>query len=102
MSGVVVSRYRCMPREYRSRRNAGQGLNHAGLLHTMPVSVWPGMMPRMFNGLYDVGWSSMQHAYGSVDEVPALLLALRSTDAQERSKALSRFYGVARGAVAQP
>ena len=43
----------------------------------------------MFSGLYDVDWSSMQHAYGSAEEVPALLLALCSTDAEERSKALS-------------
>lgn len=47
----------------------------------------------MFNGLYDVDWSSMQHAYGPAGEVPALLLALRSADAGERGKALSRFYG---------
>jgi hypothetical protein len=47
----------------------------------------------MFTGLHDVDWSSMQHAYGSADEVPALLLALRSSDVEERSKALGRFYG---------
>ncbi|MGN9838314.1 hypothetical protein ACTMTI_09370 [Nonomuraea sp. H19] len=46
----------------------------------------------MFNGLHDVDWSSMQHAYGSADEVPALLSALCSTDAEDRHKALSRFY----------
>jgi hypothetical protein len=49
-------------------------------------------MPRVFNGLHDVDWSSMHHAYGPAHEVPALLLALRSADAAERDKALSRFY----------
>jgi hypothetical protein len=47
----------------------------------------------MFSGLHDIGWSSMEHAYGSAEEVPALLLALRSSDAEERRKALGRFYG---------
>lgn len=35
----------------------------------------------------------MEHAYGSAEEVPTLLLALRSSDAEERRKALGRFYG---------
>jgi hypothetical protein len=52
-----------------------------------------GIMPRMFNGLYDVDWSSMEHAYGWADEVPGLLLALRSGDAAVRDEALGRFYG---------
>jgi hypothetical protein len=43
----------------------------------------------MWDGLDAVGWSSMRHAYGPADEVPALLLALRSPDAGERGKALS-------------
>ncbi|WP_217133252.1 HEAT repeat domain-containing protein [Streptomyces sp. AC558_RSS880] len=46
----------------------------------------------MFNGLHDIDWSSMDHAYGSAEEVPALLPAFRSPDAGERSEALSRFY----------
>ncbi|MGW4517664.1 HEAT repeat domain-containing protein [Streptomyces sp. NPDC004393] len=47
----------------------------------------------MFDGLHDIDWASMEHAYGSAEEVPALLWALRSPDAEERHKALSRFYG---------
>ncbi|TDB95578.1 HEAT repeat domain-containing protein [Actinomadura sp. 7K534] len=47
----------------------------------------------MFSGLHDIDWSSMEHAYGSADEVPALLRALRSSDAEERRKALGRFHG---------
>ncbi|WP_460060751.1 hypothetical protein [Streptomyces sp. YKOK-I1] len=35
----------------------------------------------------------MEHAYGSAEEVPALLTALRSPDPEERRKALDRFYG---------
>ncbi|MGN9783830.1 hypothetical protein ACTMTF_20520 [Nonomuraea sp. ZG12] len=46
----------------------------------------------MFRGLYDIDWSSMEHAYGSAAEVPGLLLALRSPDGEERRKALVRFY----------
>jgi hypothetical protein len=47
----------------------------------------------MFTGLSDVDWSSMHHAYGAAGEVPALLVALGSADADERDEALSRFYG---------
>jgi hypothetical protein len=47
----------------------------------------------MFDGLHDIDWASMEHAYGSAEEVPALLWALHSPDAEERRKALDRFYG---------
>ncbi|MET9894373.1 hypothetical protein ABZZ47_29965 [Streptomyces sp. NPDC006465] len=47
----------------------------------------------MFDGLHDIDWASMEHAYGSAEEVPALLWALRSPDAGERHKALDRYYG---------
>ncbi|MFL9659575.1 HEAT repeat domain-containing protein [Streptomyces sp. PB17] len=47
----------------------------------------------MFDGLHDIDWASMEHAYGSAEEVPALLWALRSPDPEERRKALDRFYG---------
>ncbi|MER6631079.1 HEAT repeat domain-containing protein [Streptomyces sp. NPDC000987] len=47
----------------------------------------------MFDGLHDIDWASMEHAYGSAEEVPALLTALRSPDAGKRRKALDRFYG---------
>ncbi|MFH9826667.1 HEAT repeat domain-containing protein [Streptomyces bobili] len=47
----------------------------------------------MFDGLHDIDWASMEHAYGSAEEVPALLWALRSPDTGERRKALDRFYG---------
>ncbi|MFE0453824.1 HEAT repeat domain-containing protein [Streptomyces sp. NPDC058914] len=47
----------------------------------------------MFDGLHDIDWASMEHAYGSAEEVPALLWALRSPDAEERREALDRFHG---------
>ncbi|WP_328674881.1 HEAT repeat domain-containing protein [Streptomyces sp. NBC_00343] len=47
----------------------------------------------MFDGLHDIDWASMEHAYGSAEEVPTLLTALRSPDAEERRTALDRFYG---------
>ncbi|MGX1808364.1 HEAT repeat domain-containing protein [Nocardia sp. NPDC055321] len=46
----------------------------------------------MFDGLLDIDWASMQHAYGSAEEVPALLTAMKSGDAHERGAALDRFY----------
>ncbi|MFG1812078.1 HEAT repeat domain-containing protein [Streptomyces sp. NPDC049040] len=46
----------------------------------------------MFDGLHDIDWASMEHAYGSAEEVPALLWALCSADAGERGKALDRFH----------
>ncbi|MEE1757821.1 HEAT repeat domain-containing protein [Streptomyces sp. SP18BB07] len=47
----------------------------------------------MFEGLDDIDWASMEHAYGSAEEIPALLWALRSPDTEERRTALDRFYG---------
>ena len=58
------------------------------------LSVPPGMVLIVFDGLHAIDWASMEHAYGSAEEVPALLWALRSPDAEERRKALDRFYGV--------
>ena len=57
------------------------------------MSAGLGIMALMFDGLFEVDWASMSHAYGSAQEVPGLLLALRSADEAEREKALSQFYG---------
>ncbi|WP_203923788.1 hypothetical protein [Rugosimonospora africana] len=46
----------------------------------------------MFSGLDDVDWSSLHHAYGTAEEVPGLLRAMASPDADARAKAVSRFY----------
>jgi hypothetical protein len=46
----------------------------------------------MFEGLHRIDWASMEHAYGTAEEVPALLWALRSPQAEEHRKALERFY----------
>ncbi|WP_308313320.1 hypothetical protein [Streptomyces sp. FB2] len=46
----------------------------------------------MFDGLHAIDWASMEHAYGSAEEVPGLLRSLRSPDAEERRTALDRFY----------
>ena len=50
------------------------------------------MVRVMFDGLHAIDWASMEHAYGSAEEVPGLLWALRSPDAEERHTALDRFY----------
>lgn len=47
----------------------------------------------MFDGLHEIDWSQMHHAYGTAEEVPGLLHALASADEEERGKALDRFYG---------
>ncbi|MFC5184542.1 HEAT repeat domain-containing protein [Actinomadura harenae] len=39
-----------------------------------------------------IDWSSLVHADGSAEDVPALLSALRSSDADERNEAISDFY----------
>ena len=57
------------------------------------LSVLPGMVLIMFDGLHEIDWASMEHAYGSAEEVPALLWALRSANPVERRTALDRFYG---------
>ncbi|MFQ6146785.1 HEAT repeat domain-containing protein [Streptomyces seoulensis] len=46
----------------------------------------------MFEGLHGIDWASMEHAYGTAEEIPALLWTLRSPQAEERRKALERFY----------
>ncbi|MFJ9909093.1 HEAT repeat domain-containing protein [Streptomyces sp. NPDC101152] len=46
----------------------------------------------MFEGLDDIDWSLLDHAYGTSEEIPALLRSLRSPHAEERGKALDRFY----------
>ncbi|MFJ2865946.1 HEAT repeat domain-containing protein [Kitasatospora sp. NPDC087314] len=46
----------------------------------------------MLTALHTVDWSSLHHAYGPADDVPAMLLALRAPDADERAKALTLYY----------
>lgn len=46
----------------------------------------------MFEGLDDIDWTSMEHAYGTAEEMPALLRALCCSHTEERRKALDRFY----------
>ncbi|MDT9701339.1 HEAT repeat domain-containing protein [Streptomyces sp. P17] len=47
----------------------------------------------MFTGIDEVDWASMRHAYGSAEDVPALLRGLASTDPAEREIALDGLYG---------
>ncbi|MEV8592286.1 HEAT repeat domain-containing protein [Streptomyces sp. NPDC052012] len=47
----------------------------------------------MFTGIDEVDWASMRHAYGSAEDVPALLEGLASADAAERETALDGMYG---------
>lgn len=46
----------------------------------------------MPDGNPDIDWSSLQHAYGPAVDVPEILAGLRSTDAQERDRALGRYW----------
>ncbi|MFE9450328.1 HEAT repeat domain-containing protein [Streptomyces sp. NPDC006739] len=47
----------------------------------------------MFTGIDEVDWASLRHAYGSAEDVPALLRGLASADAAEREVALDGMYG---------
>ncbi|CCK32188.1 hypothetical protein BN159_7809 [Streptomyces davaonensis JCM 4913] len=47
----------------------------------------------MFTGIDEVDWASMRHAYGSAEDVPALLRGLASADPAERETALDGMYG---------
>ncbi|GGN50448.1 hypothetical protein GCM10011579_005240 [Streptomyces albiflavescens] len=47
----------------------------------------------MFTGIDEVDWASMQHAYGSAEDVPELLRGLASPCPQERETALDGMYG---------
>ncbi|MER6129230.1 HEAT repeat domain-containing protein [Streptomyces sp. NPDC001795] len=47
----------------------------------------------MFTGIDEVDWASMEHAYGSAEDVPALLRGLASQCPQERESALDGMYG---------
>ncbi|WP_406013261.1 PBS lyase [Streptomyces sp. NBC_00984] len=47
----------------------------------------------MFAGIDEVDWASMEHAYGSAGDVPAMLRGLASADTAEREAALDGMYG---------
>ncbi|MEU6772539.1 HEAT repeat domain-containing protein [Streptomyces sp. NPDC046759] len=53
----------------------------------------------MFTGIDEVDWASLQHAYGSAEDVPGWLRALASADTVERSTALDGMYGALQGCV---
>ncbi len=47
----------------------------------------------MFIGIDEVDWASMEHAYGSAEDVPMLLRGLLSELPDERERALDGMYG---------
>ncbi|MFI5929577.1 hypothetical protein ACIA3K_26885 [Micromonospora sp. NPDC051543] len=47
----------------------------------------------MLDGLDDIDWARLGHAYGAADDVPGQLRALLSPDASIRDKALGELYG---------
>ncbi|MET7595779.1 HEAT repeat domain-containing protein [Streptomyces sp. NPDC005481] len=47
----------------------------------------------MFRGIDEVDWVSMDHAYGSAEDVPALLRGLASPQPEERERSLDGMYG---------
>ncbi|MGC0317168.1 hypothetical protein [Kitasatospora acidiphila] len=50
-------------------------------------------MPDPLDGLDDIDWAALSHAYGDADDVPELLRGLRSPDPAEREGALDALYG---------
>ena len=47
----------------------------------------------MFEGLDDLPWSTLTHAYGEASDVPALIRSLVSPNEEERSEALHELFG---------
>ena len=47
----------------------------------------------MLDGLDDLDWASLEHAYGPAADVPGHVRALRSGSAQDRRRALTGLYG---------
>jgi hypothetical protein len=47
----------------------------------------------MLEGLSDVGWAQLEHAYGSAADVPDLIRALRAADPKVRANARWELYG---------
>lgn len=47
----------------------------------------------MLDGLDEIDWSSLEHAYGDADDVPGLLRSLISADKEERDEALNELFG---------
>jgi hypothetical protein len=47
----------------------------------------------LLQGLDDIPWDKLRHAYGAASDVPALLLALTGADAEERRKTWWDLYG---------
>lgn len=47
----------------------------------------------MFEGLDDIDWASMNHAYGSAEDVPGLLRDLASENDDDRDYAMYELYG---------
>ncbi|WP_406098558.1 hypothetical protein [Streptomyces sp. NBC_01013] len=46
----------------------------------------------MLEGIDDIDWAALEHAYGPADDVPALLRAAGSTDARDRDEAVDELY----------
>ncbi|MFC7761573.1 hypothetical protein ACFQY4_28670 [Catellatospora bangladeshensis] len=46
----------------------------------------------MLEKLDSVGWSGLTHAYGTAEEIPAFIAALRSPDAEVRAEALDELW----------
>lgn len=47
----------------------------------------------MFEGLDNVNWQNLSHAYGRAEDVPGLIRSLASTDPRERRHAIGELYG---------
>ena len=47
----------------------------------------------MFEGIDDIDWGNLTHAYGSADDVPALLRSLASPDEKTRKDAIYELFG---------
>jgi hypothetical protein len=47
----------------------------------------------MLEGLNEINWSQLHHAYGEASDVPVLIRKLLSKDENERNEALDHLFG---------
>ncbi|MEV8097750.1 HEAT repeat domain-containing protein [Kitasatospora sp. NPDC085879] len=50
-------------------------------------------MREIWQNIHEIDWSGLTHCYGPADDVPPLLMALRSPNQSDRQSALHRLYG---------
>jgi hypothetical protein len=85
--GVAVNMARMTFRGYNSRRSNSPDLEPEKQNDIVLVG------QNMLEKLNEIPWASLTHAYGPANDVPALILALRSPDEEVRQETWTELYG---------